>query len=346
MTKLKMGIIGVGGIARSRHIPAYLNIKEKVELIAVQDVNHEKAKQIANELEIPNVFNNYYELFKVVDAVTICTPNKFHAEISIAALEAGVHVLCEKPMAITTEECERMINTSRKSNKKLSIAFHFRYTEAAKLSKSVVLSNEIGNPIVARIQALRRRKVPGWGVFINKELQGGGSLIDYGCHYLDLAMWLMDDPDPVEVLGTTYNHLSRTSSDLNEWGGFDTEKFEVDDHVSAYIKFSSGSSILFECSWAANVKEDTTHLSISGSNGGLNVFPFELYQPKYGTFMTSQAKADFNVIEAGNAQAENFVNSCLGIENLIVQPEQAMRVTKIIEAIYQSSEAGEAIKIN
>ncbi|AIF44427.1 Gfo/Idh/MocA family protein [Virgibacillus sp. SK37] len=346
MTKLRMGIIGVGGIAQERHIPAFLQLQDKVTLMAVNDMNEERADEVAKKYNIPHVFSNYHELFAVVDAVTICTPNKFHAEISIAALNAGVHVFCEKPMAITTEECERMIEASQKAGKLLSIGYHYRYTEVSQIAKRAVMENQIGDPLVTRVQALRRRKVPGWGVFTNKELQGGGSLIDFGCHLLDLSMWLLGDPEPVEVIGKTYNRLSKSPIQINDWGSFNYQTFEVDDHVSAYITFENDISVLFECSWAANIKEDKIHLSVSGAEGGLNMYPFELYQPKLGSMMETTAKAEHNEKKAGVVQAENFVNSCLGESELVVKPEQAMKVSKIIEAIYQSSESGTSVKLS
>jgi predicted dehydrogenase len=345
MTRLKMGLIGVGGIAQSRHIPSFLELQEKVDLIAVQDVNEVRAEEVAQKHNIPHVCKDYQDMFEKVDAVTICTPNKFHAEISIAALEAGVHVLCEKPMAITVEECEAMIAAAEKNERLLSIAYHYRYTPEAKLAKKAILHNEIGDPLVTRVQAMRRRKVPGWGVFTNKELQGGGSLIDFGCHLLDLALWLLDDPEPVEVMGRTYDRLSKTPGLVNDWGVFDHETFNVDDHVTSYITFKNGESLQFECSWAANIKEDSTSLTISGVDGGISVYPFELYQAKYGALLDSTAKIREGEPSPGLSQATNFVDSCLGNDELVVKPEQALKVTKLIEAIYQSSETGTSVKL-
>ncbi|WP_281974508.1 Gfo/Idh/MocA family protein [Halobacillus litoralis] len=346
MSRLRMGMIGVGGIAQGRHIPSFLELKDKVVLSAVQDVNEERAKEVAEKYNIPQVFSEYEEMFKEVDAVTICTPNKFHAEISIAALEAGVHVLCEKPMAITTAECEAMMEAARRNNRLLSIAYHYRYTPEAQLAKKAVLNNEIGDPLVTRVQAMRRRKVPGWGVFTNKDLQGGGSLIDFGCHLLDLALWLLDDPKPVEVMGKTYDRLSKTPGQVNDWGPFDHETFNVDDHVTSYITFENGESMQFECSWAANIKEDHTSLTISGVDGGVSVYPFELYQAKYGALLDSTAKIREGEPSPGLLQASNFVDSCLGEDELIVKPEQALKVTKLMEAIYESSQKGSSVKVN
>ncbi|WP_164214669.1 Gfo/Idh/MocA family oxidoreductase [Virgibacillus sp. YIM 98842] len=343
MLKLRMGIIGAGRIAQDRHIPAYLQLQEKVEVAAVQDLDQARAEEAAASFNIPHVFYDYRDLFSVVDAVTICTPNKFHAEIAIAAMEAGIHVLCEKPMAITTAECERMLEVSRKNKKVLSVAYHYRYTESAQVAKQAM--QEIGDPLVTRIQALRQRKVPGWGVFINKEMQGGGSLIDYGCHFLDLALWLLDGLEPAEVTGTAYNRLSKTPDQINEWGNIDHETFEVDDHVSSYVRFENGASMLFECSWAANIKEDTTHISISGVKGGINVFPFELYQSRQGVLTTTEVMTEDNHKKAAFFQAKNFIESCLGEAELICKPEQTLKVTKLIESIYKSSEIGSSVKL-
>lgn len=345
MKKLKMGIIGVGGIAQDRHLPAYVNLKDMVEVVAVQDVNKARATEAAEKFQIPHLFESYHDMFQEVDAVTICTPNKFHAEIAIAALKAGVHVLCEKPMAMSAAECSAMMDAAEDSGKLLSIAYHYRHTDAARVARHAMLDGEVGDPLVVRVRAMRRRKVPGWGVFTNKELQGGGSLIDYGCHLLDMALWLMGQPKPVEVMGTAYNRLSKTPDQLNDWGTFDHETFDVDDHVTGYVKFENGTSLLLECSWAANIKEDTMHLSISGADGGLNVYPLELYRPKHGTFMTGKAKAEHNEDVAGLRQARNFVESCLGQAEQLVKPDQAMQVSQLIEAIYQSSQTGQSVRL-
>ncbi|WP_176791370.1 Gfo/Idh/MocA family protein [Thalassobacillus cyri] len=345
MPKLRMGIIGVGGIATQRHIPAYQSLSDQVEVTAIQDVNGKRAKQVAEQFDIPHVFEDYGMLFEHVDAVTICTPNKFHAEMSIAALEAGVHVICEKPMAMSTEEGKAMVKAAKKNDRLLSIAYHYRYTPEAQLAKTLITNGEIGDPLVTRVQALRRRKVPGWGVFTNKELQGGGSLIDFGCHLLDLSLWLLDDPKPVEVMGRTYDRLSKIPGQVNDWGPFDHETFNVDDHVTSYITFENGMSMQFETSWAANIKEDKTSLSISGVDGGLDVYPFELYQAKYGAVWDSKVKLPKEELSPGVLQAKNFVDSCLGDAQLVVEPEQALKVTELMEAIYLSSETGSSIKL-
>jgi predicted dehydrogenase len=337
MSKLRIGIIGVGGIAQGRHIPAFQMLKEDCVIAAVSDVNKERAQEVAAKYNIENVFEDYHDMFQVVDAVCICTPNKFHAEIAVAALEAGVNVLCEKPMALTSNECEKMLEASKRTNKVLAIAYHYRFMKNSQAAKQ--LMQEVGIPLVTRVQALRRRKVPGWGVFTNKSLQGGGSLIDYGCHLLDLAIWLMGSPKHISVHGSSYNVLSKTPNSVNQWGTFDHETFDVDDHVTAYIKFENGASLLLETSWAANILDDQEHVSISGVDGGLSVFPLELYTAKNGMLMNSQAAWVQGEDDPGLAQAKNFIDACLGNAELLVKPEEALQVSQIIDEIYKSAEA-------
>ncbi|TDK60877.1 Gfo/Idh/MocA family oxidoreductase [Bacillus salipaludis] len=339
MSKLRIGIVGTGGIAVTRHIPTFLQLSESTTIEGVYDVDHARAEQIASQFNSFKVYPSYQELFDDVDVIVICTPNKFHAEIAIAALEAGKHVLCEKPMALTVTECQQMESAAKKSGKVLAVAYHYRFMKEALAAKNIIEAGEIGNPLVVRVQALRRRKVPGWGVFTNKELQGGGSLIDYGCHLLDLALWLMGDVEPIEVSGTTYNALSKTAGQVNQWGSFDHQTFNVDDHVSAYIKFANGASMLFETSWSNNIKEDVVeNISISGDKGGLEVFPLRLNYAKHGMLFNSQAVWIPGEDKPDLPQAENFVAACLGHAELVVKPEQAIRVSQVIEEIYRSSQ--------
>lgn len=345
MKKLKIGVIGVGSIAQARHIPAIVRQTEKAELTALSDVNEANLKAVANRWNVPNYAVDYHDILHMVDAVIVCTPNKFHATMTIDALEAGCHVLCEKPMAMNTDECRQMIATAERNKKLLYIGYHYRHTDVGKIAKATIDSGDIGDVLVTRVKAMRQRKVPGWGAFTNKALQGGGSLIDYGCHLLDMALWLLEENEPVEVMGKSYNALSRTPNQVNEWGKFDHTTFEVDDHVTSYITFSNGSSLAFECSWAANIKEDEMHVSLSGDKRGMNVYPFELYYPENGFMHTSTANALHNEEAAGERQMANFVESCLGEREMVIKPEEAMKVNELMEAIYKSSTLGKSIRI-
>ncbi|MRX73889.1 gfo/Idh/MocA family oxidoreductase [Bacillus lacus] len=345
MEKLKIGLIGAGGIAQSRHIPALLALSDQVSIAAVSDINEETARTVADRFSIPGIYADYRDMLLVVDAVVVCTPNKFHSEIAIAALSEGKHVFCEKPMALSTDEAQLMLEAAKKAEKILAIGYHYRFTKEAQAAKTLIEAGEIGSPLVARVSALRRRKVPGWGVFTNKELQGGGSLIDWGCHFLDLSLWLLGNPQPAEVSGKAYNSLSKMPGQVNLWGGFDHENFEVDDHVTAYIKFKNGATMLFETSWAANIQEDITTVSISGETGGIDLFPFVLNQAKYGMLLNTSPEWLPGEDDPGIPQMKNFIYSCLGLQEPVVKPEQALQVSGIIDAVYASDLSRESITL-
>src|SRR5699024_4627011 len=156
------------------------------------DVVKEKVEQVAEEYNIPNAFTNHEEMLQEVelDAVSICTPNKFHAPAAIAALRAGCHVLCEKPPAMTVEEAHQMDIEAKNAGKILTYGFHFRHKPEVETLKRFIDGGELGEIYAAHVLAIRRRGIPGWGVFTNKELQGGGPLIDIGVHMLDTALYL------------------------------------------------------------------------------------------------------------------------------------------------------------
>lgn len=345
MEQLKIGIVGAGGIATDRHIPTFQQFQE-VSVSHIYDIDAEKAKIVATEFGIEYVCDTYEEMLEAVDAVIITTPNKFHAPYTIQALNRDVHVMCEKPMALSSEECDAMIEAEERSEGVLHIAYHYRFMKEAIAAKQIIGQGIIGEPLVINIKAMRRRKVPGWGVFTNKELQGGGSLIDYGCHLLDLAMWLAGDVKPIEVNGTTYNRLSKDNHDIvNEWGNFDASTFEVDDHVTAYVKFDNQASMLFETSWAANIEHDEEFISIAGTKGGINVFDMKYNTASEGLMTTTtidyvQEKNTFEYL-----QASNFIRTILHDSVLKVKSVEARNVSKIIEAIYLSSAQNKAIKI-
>lgn len=344
MKSLKIGVIGTGGIARDRHIPLII-AHERAELAGVYDVNETLAREVASQFDIAYVAPTLEALLEQADAVVICTPNRFHAELTIAALNAGVHVLCEKPMAMTATECDAMIEAANRNARILTIAYHYRFTDVAQAAKIAIGQGAVGVPVVSRVQALRRRKVPGWGVFTNKALQGGGCLIDYGCHVLDLVLWLLDDVKPTEVSGRTYNALSRQPHQLNEWGTFDHTTFDVEDHATSYVTFENGASMQFECSWAANIHSDKLEVSLSGDAGGLQLFPFEVYEPRPDGYHIFEQDVTLNEDVAAMRQMDHFIKSCFGEVAPLVKPEEARRVTQLIDAIYQSDRERQSVEI-
>ena len=208
MEKLRVGIIGCGGIANGKHMPALRSQADKADMVAFCDIVVERAEKAAKDFGAPGakVYENYRELLEdgSIDVVHVCTPNRSHCEITVAALEAGKHVMCEKPMATTAADAQKMLDAARKTGKKLTIGYQNRCRPDSLLMKKAVDAGALGDIYFAKAHAIRRRAVPTWGVFLNEYEQGGGPLIDIGTHALDLTLWMMDNYKPKAVLGSTF----------------------------------------------------------------------------------------------------------------------------------------------
>ncbi|WP_075035640.1 Gfo/Idh/MocA family protein [Halobacillus dabanensis] len=345
--KLKVGIIGAGGIARGIHIPNYLKHSDRVEIIAVADVIEKNAKECGEKFSIPQVFTDYKEMLAQcsLDAVSVCTPNKFHAEASIHVLEAGCHVLCEKPPAMNVEEAKAMEEAAERNGKILTYGFHFRYAPEVQALKRFTEGGALGNIYAATIKAVRRRGIPGWGVFTNKELQGGGPLIDIGVHMLDTALYLMDYPEPETVFGATYQEIG-TRKGVGTMGEWDWKNFSIEDMALGMIRFKNGATVMLETAFAANVeKNDLMNVSLMGNEGGADVFPLKIYQEKYDTLIDISPaylpKKGYHELEV-----ETFVNACLANESPLSTPAQGVVIQKIINGLYESARTGEAVKLD
>lgn len=343
---LRVGIVGAGGIASDVHVPAYLKCGDKVEIVAVCDVVRAKAEQLAEKFSIAHVFTDYKEMLQKVhlDAVSVCTPNKFHAPTTIAALEAGCHVICEKPPAMTVAEAEQMAATAARVGKYLTYGLNYRHTPEVEVLKRFVDAGELGDLYAARVHAARRRGIPGWGVFTNKELQGGGPLIDIGVHMLDTALYLMDYPEPDCVLGVTYQKLG-TKRGVGLLGAWDWQNYSVEDMARGMITFKNGASILLETAFAANVGPlDKMDVTVMGDRGGADVFPLKIYQEKHDTLIDITPA---HLSEKGNhdLQIERFVDCCLTGSQPLSTPQQGIVLQKIINALYESAETGKALQL-
>ena len=228
--KLHIGIIGCGGIANGKHMPSLKKI-DTVEMVAFCDIVRERAEKAAKEYGTPDarVYTDYKELLKEddIDVVHVLTPNKQHSFITVDALEAGKHVMCEKPMAINSAEAKKMLDAAKRTGKKLTIGYQSRFRQDSMYLKKVCENGELGDIYYARAQAIRRRAVPTWGVFLDAENQGGGPLIDIGTHALDLTLWEMNNYEPAMVTGSTFRKLADHENSANAWGPWDPKKFTV-----------------------------------------------------------------------------------------------------------------------
>ena len=329
---MKIGIIGTGGIATSAHIPNY--VKAGMDVVAVMNRTRANGERVTRQFGIPNVYETVEEMFKheQLDAVSICTPNALHKEQVLLALEAGCHVLCEKPPGISENEAIEMLEAAKRAGKTLHYGFHYRHRADTVLLKRMIDAGELGDIYAATAFALRRRGIPGWGVFTNKELQGGGALLDIGVHMLDLALHLMGYPKPREVVGHVGQYLGNRPGVglLGEW---DASSLSVEDTARAMITFENGASLLLDVSYMANIEEkDTMRVECRGTNAGASLFPLTLHTEKYGALF-DERPAYLTEHDPYERQIQLFLEACREGPNYR-QAEEAVILHRIIDRIY------------
>src|SRR5690554_4497626 len=353
---VKVAIIGCGGIAFGKHMPS-LSKLDNVELVAFCDIIEERAQRAAKEYgtEDAKVYTDYKELLKdeTIELVHVCTPNKSHADITVAALESGKHVMCEKPMAKTAADARRMLEAAKRTGKKLTIGYQGRHRTDSQYLYNECRAGELGDIYYAKAHAVRRRGVPTWGVFLNEEEQGGGPLIDIGTHALDLTLWMMDNYKPKYVVGTVYHKLNKRENAANAWGPWDPAKFQVEDSAFGFIVMEDGATIILESAWALNTLfEGEARTILHGTEGGadmedglrINGEEFgKLYTKKPVLGTAGVAFYDGKSETEGDREARLWIESIINDTTPRVLPEQAAVVTEILEAIYVSAREGKPV---
>jgi len=356
---INVGIIGCGGIAFGKHMPSLKKLAD-VRLVAFCDIDREKAERAAKEFgeSSSKTYTDYQELLKdkSIDVVHVCTPNNTHAEITIAALESGKHVMCEKPMAKTYAEAKAMVEAAKRTGKKLTIGYQNRFRQDSQYLHKLCREGILGDIYFAKGLAIRRRAVPTWGVFLDEEKQGGGPLIDIGTHALDLTLWMMGNYEPKVVLGTAYHKLGKKANAANAWGPWDPEKFTVEDSAFGFIVMKNGATIILESSWALNTLEvDEAKCLLSGTEGGADMKDgLRINGERFGELYTTRVDLDGGGVDfyEGKAESAADLEARLWIESIIhdtepvVKPEEALVVTRILEAIYQSAKTGQAVYLD
>jgi len=351
-----VGIIGTGGIAGGKHMPALAKL-EGVEMTAFCDIEEAKAQAAARRFGTSDakVYADYRELLKdpAIDVVHVLTPNDSHAEITIAALEAGKHVMCEKPMAKKAADARRMLEAARRTGKKLSIGYQTRQSAESQYLKKVCAAGDLGEIYFAKAHALRRRAVPTWGVFLDAEKQGGGPLIDIGTHALDLTLWMMDNYEPKSVVGNVYRKLGDNEGSANAWGPWDTKKFTVEDSAFGFITMKNGATIILEASWAINLLDTTeANCTLAGTKGGADMKDgLRINGEKNGTMYVQNIQTggggvayfDSKGVDLAYEEAKSWINAVRNDTDPVVLPEQALVVSEILEAIYESAKTGQPI---
>ena len=358
MEKLKVGIIGCGGIANSKHMPTLKKMSDRVEMVAFCDIIPERAEKAAKDFGSPDakVYTDYKELLKdpEIHNVRVLTQNRLHAEISIDCLNAGKHVLVEKPMCITSEEADAMLEAAERSGKMLAVGYQFKFSPDAMYTRAETERGSFGDIYFGKCRSLRRRGVPTWGVFTQKSEQGAGPLFDIGTHAIDEMLFVMDNYEPRMVVGTKYDKLKDNPNCANPFGPWDVEKFDVEDSAFGFIVMKNGATIILECSWLLNTTEPSgPKFMLAGTKAGAGNLD--------GTFRFNTVKNGrqvvetpyFNVggvafFEGASASMQdleqiNFIDALEGKAELINTAKRAAVVTKILEAINLSAESGKPV---
>ncbi|WP_179394558.1 Gfo/Idh/MocA family protein [Lacticaseibacillus absianus] len=346
---IKIGIIGCGGIANGKHLPALSKLAD-VALVAFCDLIPERAETARAQYGTADahVYTDYREMLQEpLDVVHVLTPNAAHAPLTIAALEAGCDVMCEKPMAKTAAEATAMLEAAKRTGKLLTIGYQNRFRRDSQYLHAVCEEGALGEIYFAKAHAIRRRAVPTWGVFLDQEAQGGGPLIDIGTHALDLTLWMMDNYEPAYVVGQTYRALGDNPNSANAWGPWDPAKFTVEDSAFGYVVMKNGATVFLESSWALNsldVKEAKT--TLCGAKGGADMdHGLTLNGEDHQTLWQKEVDLTTGGVDFFEGAGENpadvearaWIDAVKTRTQPVVRPEQALVVTKILEAIYQSA---------
>jgi predicted dehydrogenase len=351
MDTLKIGIIGLGVIATTKHIPSLLK-RDDVEIVALCDVDLEKCEKAKKDFNLDaEVYSDYRELCKnsELDIVHVCTPNPLHCEMTLEVFAKGKHVHCEKPMACSYEDTQKMIAAAKKAGKKLTVGLQWRFNPAPLHMKKLIKEGFFGDIYYMKSQQLRPRRLPAYGVYTNKVLNGGGVLMDGGPHSIDLPMWLTDNYDVASVRGVTFDKM-KDYPEGNDLGPWDPNNFDVEDTAMAIITMKNGMMIYMETAWLINMLQEAPGVvaSVAGTKAGADmVGPKFVSSIRINQFIDGKLTVTSPEVEASENMNEYDINHWIeAIKNdgePAVLPEQAAVVTRVIEAIYKSSATGETI---
>ena len=335
-TKVRAAVVGLGWPGM-QHLKGY-TADPRSEVIAICDLDEKHVRQVASEHNIPNTYISHLEMLENqdIDAVSVCLPNFLHAPIAVDALNAGKHVLCEKPPARSAQEAKAMAEAAIENEKTLMYALVQRFDGSTQRLKQLIREGELGEIYFGKAGYVRRRGIPigkeGW--FVDKERAGGGALIDIGVHALDCVWWLMNSPRPVEVMGTSYTHFKHLVPD--------DVKYNVDDATFAQIRFENGATIILETTWALNLPGDN-YIKVAGTKAGATLSPFTLYTEMDGKELDKPLNA--SSINSFDEEVKHFVECIVDGKEPISSAEQGIMLMQMLDGIYESSEKGRSVPI-
>ena len=339
--KLRYGFIGAGGIAGA-HLQELVK-RDDVELVAMADVSEAAMQGHRERFGIEGMYEDWTEMLasEQLDAVSVCTPNKLHEQPTIDALQAGCHVLCEKPLAHTAAAGERMVQAAKDTGRKLVIGFQYRFHPRTHFLRQAFDEGQFGKILFGRVKALRRRGIPNWGVFGRKDLQGGGPLIDIGVHVLEMTHYTMGSPVPVSASADMYTFIGDKPSNTVEsmWKGWDHETYTVEDLAVGRIRFEGGAVVHIEACFAAHIKQNEWNFELMGDAGGGSWDPPGIFRDEHG-HMVNKEPGWLGRGDIFTRKMNNFVDHCLHDAPTLAPAEDGLAVQRMLDALYRSAESG------
>ena len=318
------------------------------------DINAERARDMASRYGALRVYTTLGDLLSdpEIDAVSICTWNDTHADIAIASLEAGKHVLVEKPLSKTLEEAEAIADAVNRTGKHLQVGFVRRFSSNATVLKSFIDAGELGEIYYAKATYMNRIGNPG-GWFADSARSGGGPLIDLGIHVLDLSWYLMGCPRATSVSASTFERLGNranvTSLSRYTVADYDSSVSNVEDLAVAFVRFANGSCLMLEASYSLHASRDSLSISLYGEKGGADVEPeLRIVSEQHDTIVNINPQVDhlsFNFDEGFEKEINHFVLLCLGEAEPVAPVEHGVEVMRILSAVYESAARGHEIAI-
>lgn len=354
---VNVAVIGVG--IGQFHIEGYLACPN-ARLVAICDANPMALAQAQQKYSIADGFTDYKELLQRenIDAISIALPNDLHAPVAIDALNAGKHVLCEKPLAVNGTAAQAIVDAAAASGRKLMICFNYRYRPDARWLKALIDEGQMGDLYFTKAGWIRNNGIPGLGGwFTTKSRSGGGPLIDLGVHVLDLSMWLRGYPKVKSVSGITFAEFGPRAQKLFHTSRISSvgANFDVEDMAAALIRFDDDTALQLEVSWASHTKagRDDYFVTLYGNEGGSDLYVANytnvdtvVFHNETGKVMTdSRPQISFQK-QSGHALAiDHFVECIINDTEPDATGAQGLALMQLIDAIYESARVGREIAL-
>lgn len=345
MSRLKVGIIGTGGISNS-HVRGYAANTDLCEIVAVADIVEERAKDAAERWGVATSYSDYRHILDDphVDAVSVCTYNMAHRQPTVDALNAGKHVLCEKPMAAELDDAIIMTRAARESGKILMIAFHSRFSNNQIAAKRIMQSGDLGTIYYGETTTTRRRGAGG-GTFQCRETAGRGVVVDIGCYRLDTALDLLGHPKPVRVNGTTALVICpNPESKVDGASNWEPDKIDVEEFGAAWVRFENGMVLVFKSSWAIH-GDSLGRTFFLGDKGGLAMDPLEVYTDRWGTMIDVKPTGLAPDGDRFALETRAFLEAVRDGIPSPIPAEQVIIQNVIMDALFRSAEQGREVKV-